>query len=245
VTRGQAQARALSTVDNNAPFRNTRSRSRSLEPASSKKGARSRRKETSALPVIHDVIEILGDDEAPAPVGETVREERDVAEQLFENDRSTMTIHEQDEIIATRSSRSQRGVRQRIGESVAQRLDSDDEQVANNLRASRNRSPSSGEESGVVAQLQEFHASLRFSPGQGRKQADGASPTRVTRKATGQQSAAVPQSRKGQRSESSTNTAFPAPGTRASTMRDQLEAEEKFTPFTPLPGTRASKRVRK
>jgi hypothetical protein len=215
VTRSDVARKVVSqhtfTVGDNAPYRNTRSRSRSVEPVSLEiVHARTRNKAKPTLSVVQDVPDEEGADSEP-PVGETM-EEQDVVDQLVER------LHAHD---ASNDRAAGEG-----------KLDSDDRQTDDALRGPSHVQvdESDSESENIVARLRKARKSQRGPA----TASEGIFTTRPL-------VPVAAQGRKESQPESSgESNGFPSRGTRAFKARTHLERKERRRPYEPPRGTRAA-----
>ena len=225
-----------------APYRNTRSRSRSVEPVPlATKAAKSRKKKVqpTLLPIVEDLPEEEEMEVENLPVGETM-EERDVADQLIENDKSAIT----NEDLA-------------IGHAMDEdKLDSDDQQTRDALRSTADLDDDDNvsESERIVMQMRKAQRSQRGSaipPDDVFRLTGPLVPASVnvpkrTVKDSNRLKTKKPLATplgprpKGEPSESEESVSFPSPGTRAYKARNRLEVKERRTPYEPPRGTRAA-----
>jgi hypothetical protein len=211
--------RSAPTVESAAPYRNTRSRSRMAQQEASARVRQTKVRPT--LPVVEDLPdEEVAKSDRGHTVGETMEEE-DVAAQLIANDQS---------IVTTTNDR---------GES---RLDSDDEQTDRVLRGTPHPFDDDENASDSEAVLAKMRHARRLQKGPAKVSIEPFRPAGLPIAKPEAGSLVTPHGRlRAQQSESSGESQeFPSPGTRAFTMRNALEEEEKRTPYQPPRGTRAA-----
>ncbi|KAF8163520.1 hypothetical protein B0H34DRAFT_672497 [Crassisporium funariophilum] len=226
-----------------APFRNTRSRLRSIEPSDPPKKEQKER-DASTIAEEDEVLQVA--DDQSAPIGETLADEMDVENFLIAED------HNQ-------------SVRQPVREALfldrASSMSTDDQQTEQALRS---RAPSSRPMGGLPHPadiLREYQASSnRFSPfpsqfpellhrpspfslrsEQGKVRDSLAGRSRGTPIALRTpEPPHTPAPRLRGMSTSSTESKFPVTGSRARALKKNLLRKEKISPFKALSGTRAS-----
>ncbi|KAG6862084.1 hypothetical protein C0995_007214 [Termitomyces sp. Mi166 len=260
------------------PYRNTRSRSRSVEPSDLLSRPKSRRKKGTApehrdttLPSLEELVD-EGYQESlekhtPAPVGETLEEERDV-EDLLVNGISGRSQATEDELQNRAKDNSPVRSAEDDGANELKSLDSDDAQTDRRLRQpliqARTRVPSEELDVGPDEMLRRFREASINTPRSSKGPNVRSVPfsrVRATPATRPRHSAPVysqdvfggvslvehqtptpatnPQFRLRQGSTSSIES-FPIAGTKASAAKKNIETEEKRTPYRPPVGTRAA-----
>jgi hypothetical protein len=249
-----------------APYRNTRSRSQSVEPYTSKSPVREggTKGKQKAMPELETVDEIwddrqnsenmeVSDESMPPPVGETHANEVEVEKMLVKDEDESEDEGEDEE---PDDADQLRGVS----------LDTDDAQTEENLRPTqhpfRQATTSLGRHpSEILKEFQEYSVIRSSVPLTGRSRLSNkrpAVPVRNTQENTfnfpssslsrnvaykANEPPRTPLKRSRKNSASSTER-YPVSGTRASAFKKILQQQEKRSPYKPPSGTRAAQFAR-
>jgi hypothetical protein len=254
-----------------APYHNTRSRSRSVEPsmptrAAPSKKTQSKKDQEPSPPRLEPLEEVQGEDtetldiqeadqqEISAPTGETLEEELDVEELLVANATDLSGV-----------SRYQDGVDNTPQKSIHNHispLSTDDQETSRTLRQVRELPRSQFPTSNITLDdpediLKRFadarSASSRLSSVRppfnarnnvARPRASGAAAvprvSQLSAELSTQPTTPVRSRSPARKHSTSSAESFPLIGTRASAMKRKIQEEEKHSPYTPPPGTRAA-----
>ena len=246
-----AKRKKPDSSNDNPPYRNTRSRSRSVEPLASLTNTKSRaRKNAKATagntaPSMPEILEV-SDDEGGAsmPAGETMKEEQDVMEHLFDVEHSMTMNDEPNENVVPSGVGAGKNYRKHGGQrKPSSGLDSDDQQIHDAL----NRASRPADKEADVFGPKVAPGGPRLQPGNVGVQPETTQRTAPTRSARRGRGGALQLGRHPVNSphrqkarQASPEATFPSPGTRAYRMRNHLENQEKSTAYVPPAGTRAA-----
>jgi hypothetical protein len=217
IKKPKVASQNIAPIEVSAPYRNTRSRSRSLEPIQlvAKKTRSHKRKAQSVLPTVQD---------RPDEEGEEVQ---DVADQLALNDRG-----------ATVQAESFNG-------DAEVQLDFDDQQTHDALQTVTISDDDDSDSARMVAQMRRSRGPRGPTTASDDvfRNAHLLAPAATTGSSKRGNPVVTPsgQGRKESSANSSGESAhFPTPGTRAYKARNQLEMKERRLPYVPPRGTRAA-----
>lgn len=244
-----------------APYRNTRSRSQSVEPFISNSPVREGgiKGKQKALPKLATVDEIWDDrqgsenievanESAPPSVGETPANEIEIEKMLIEEDEN----EDEDEDEESDNANQVRGMS----------LDTDDAQTEQNLRPAQPLSqpiPSLRKHPSEI--LREFQESSIFNnrsltgrshisynrpavPMRNTKENTFSFPPFSLRRNVAYKAPEQPRTPRSRKNSASSTEPFPVSGTRASALKKIIQQEEKRSPYNPPSSTRAAKLAR-